>query len=137
MTQSARGTIDNRPVIWIVLILAAIGGWKYLEITGALPAGRWDRVPGIWKALLAATGILIVAGAIALFVAGRVEGNSSWEPGRRPRLEIKEGGLSGGWGRYEVIPDSVLVDGQVLAGSTRNARKLLPLLQQAIAETNS
>jgi hypothetical protein len=66
-----------------------------------------------------------------------MEASCSWEPGRRPRLEIREGRLSGGWGQYEFIPDSVLVDGQVLAGSTRNARKLLPLLQQAIAETNS
>ena len=230
-THSARGFIDNRPTIWVILILAAVGGWQYLEMTGAVPTGLWDRVPAYWKALLAATGMLIVAGAIALFVAGRVEerrepyraeaqgeqrlihetavlertlgivllaagvvflgfgiagagwpswlvlalglllallstgfiysrrryvvergrlvlesgtlsswraeGSCSWEPGSPPRLEIKEGGLSGGWGQYQFIPDSLLVDGQALAGSTRNARKLLPLLQQAIAETGA
>jgi hypothetical protein len=73
LPRSARGYIDNRPLVWIILILAAIGGWNYLELTGVAPAGLWDRVPGLWKALLACTGGLLVVGLAAMFVAVRLE----------------------------------------------------------------
>ena len=228
---AARGFIDNRPTIWIILILAAVGGWQYLEMTGAVPAGLWDRVPGIWKSLLAATGILVIASATVLFIAGRVEErrepyrveaqgdrrlvheiailertlgaillaaglvflgfgiagsgwfswlvlalglllslfslagvsggrrivvergrlasesaflgswsqawSCTWEPGRPPQLELRKDEFGGGFGRSWFVPGAVLVDGQELAGSTRNAPKLLPLLQQAIEETSA
>ncbi|MNC84909.1 hypothetical protein D3C83_04780 [compost metagenome] len=61
----------------------------------------------------------------------------TWEPGRPPQLELRKDEFGGGFGRSWFVPGAVLVDGQELAGSTRNAPKLLPLLQQAIEETSA
>jgi hypothetical protein len=230
----ARGFTDNSIVIWILLILALVAAVPVLKRFGIEPGELWGHVPAVWKALLAVTGVMIVAGILILIIANRAEdrlepyrveaqgerrliletklvepavgaivlvaglvflgfgfagpGWFSWvllalglllalgglpfatsrrryvvergriaaehgmlgswsptwsrarEPGSRPQLEIKEGAISGGWGSYEVVPDAVTVDGEIVGGpqhAARDARKLLPLLQQAINDTHA
>lgn len=87
VTRPARGHIDNSLSFVIFLVLVAIAGWNYLDPDGIKPADLWDRVPELWKTLLAFTGVFIVAGLAILFAAVRLD------DGREPfRAETRGSG---------------------------------------------
>jgi len=134
------------PTLGVVLLVAGLTFMGF-GIAGAGWFSWLILALGLLLALVSAVGIssgqryVVERGQIAseraMLGAWHAAGTCAWKAGTRPQLQIEEGGISGGWGRYEVKPDAVQVNGKRLAGNTRDARKLLPLLQQAIDDTHA